>query len=111
MKQALQFALRGYKRMISPMLPHACRFIPTCSEYALEAIERHGARRGSWLALKRLSRCHPFAQAGVDLVPPKAERRGMAGSGAELNKIVVNLRDLDGNGHLSLATGRITKLG
>jgi putative membrane protein insertion efficiency factor len=71
MKQALQFVLQGYKRIISPLLPHACRFVPTCSEYAMEAIERHGAFCGSWLALKRLSRCHPFARAGVDLVPMK----------------------------------------
>ena len=52
MKSAIQFALRGYKRWISPMLPHACRFVPTCSEYAIEAVERHGALRGSWLAAR-----------------------------------------------------------
>jgi uncharacterized protein len=69
MKAALQFGLRGYKRWISPMLPHACRFVPTCSEYALEAIELHGALRGSWLALTRLLRCHPLARAGYDPVP------------------------------------------
>ena len=50
MKQAVQFVLRGYKRFISPMLPHACRFVPTCSEYAMEAVERHGVIRGSVLA-------------------------------------------------------------
>ena len=71
MKSVLQFLLRGYKRWISPMLPHACRFVPTCSEYALEAVERHGALRGSWLALTRLLRCHPFARAGHDPVPAK----------------------------------------
>ena len=69
MKQALQFALRMYKRWISPALPHSCRFVPTCSEYAMEAVERHGALRGSLLAIARLLRCHPFARAGVDLVP------------------------------------------
>jgi uncharacterized protein len=69
MKAALQFGLRGYKRWISPMLPHACRFVPTCSEYALEAVERHGAWRGSWLALTRLLRCHPLARAGYEPVP------------------------------------------
>ena len=69
MKQALQFGLRVYKRLLSPMLPHSCRFVPTCSEYALEAIERHGALRGSWLALRRLLRCQPFARAGLDPVP------------------------------------------
>ena len=69
MKEAMQFALRGYKRCISPLLPRACRFVPTCSEYALEAIERHGAMHGTWLALARLMRCHPFARAGHDPVP------------------------------------------
>lgn len=71
MKQALQFVLRGYKRFLSPMLPRACRFVPTCSEYAMEAIERHGAVRGTLLAAGRLSRCHPFAKAGFDPVPPE----------------------------------------
>ncbi|MGA9564749.1 MAG: membrane protein insertion efficiency factor YidD [Candidatus Korobacteraceae bacterium] len=69
MKAVMQAGLRGYKRWISPMLPHACRFEPTCSEYALEAVERHGALRGSWLALTRLLRCHPLARAGYDPVP------------------------------------------
>jgi hypothetical protein len=69
MSWLLQLLLRGYKRFISPMLPHACRFVPTCSEYAMEAIEQHGPLRGTWLALKRLSRCHPFARAGFDAVP------------------------------------------
>jgi putative membrane protein insertion efficiency factor len=69
MKAAIQFVLRGYKRWISPMLPHACRFVPTCSEYALEAVDLHGPLRGSWLAITRLLRCHPFARAGHDPVP------------------------------------------
>jgi hypothetical protein len=70
MKQVLQFALRSYKRFISPMLPRACRFVPTCSEYALEAVERHGVVRGVLLAGGRLARCHPLARAGFDPVPP-----------------------------------------
>ena len=74
MKWVIQFVLRGYQRLISPMLPHSCRFVPTCSQYAWEAVERHGAVRGSLLAVKRLARCHPFARAGVDLVPPKSHR-------------------------------------
>lgn len=69
MKQVLQFVLRAYKRAISPMLPHSCRFVPTCSEYAMEAVERHGALRGTLLAARRLLRCHPFARAGFDPVP------------------------------------------
>ena len=69
MKATIQFGLRGYKRWISPMLPPACRFVPTCSEYALEAVDVHGPLRGSWLAITRLLRCHPFARAGHDPVP------------------------------------------
>jgi putative membrane protein insertion efficiency factor len=70
MKFLLQFGLRMYQRFLSPMLPHSCRFVPTCSEYAMDAIERYGALRGSWLAMGRLLRCHPFARAGYDPVPP-----------------------------------------
>ncbi len=60
--------LRGYKWAISPMFPPACRYVPTCSEYAMEAIERHGALRGSRIAIWRLLRCHPFAKGGYDPV-------------------------------------------
>lgn len=69
MKQATLAILSGYKRWISPLLPNACRFVPTCSEYAMEAVERHGVLRGSWLAARRLLRCHPLARAGHDPVP------------------------------------------
>jgi putative membrane protein insertion efficiency factor len=58
-----------YQRALSPLLPPACRFTPTCSEYAREAVERHGAARGSWLAVKRIARCHPFVAGGYDPVP------------------------------------------
>jgi putative membrane protein insertion efficiency factor len=61
--------LRAYKRCLSPLLPAACRFYPTCSEYCREAIERHGALRGGWLGLKRILRCHPLAKGGHDPVP------------------------------------------
>jgi hypothetical protein len=60
--------LRGYKWAISPMLPAACRYVPTCSEYALEAVERYGALRGGWMAFARILRCHPFAGSGYDPV-------------------------------------------
>jgi uncharacterized protein len=62
--------IRGYQLTLSPFLGGACRFLPTCSVYAREAIERHGAWRGSMLALRRLSKCHPFGSSGSDPVPP-----------------------------------------
>ena len=80
MKQAFQFVLRCYKRFISPMLPHACRFVPTCSEYAGEAIERYGVFRGSVLAAGRLLRCHPFARAGYDPPPQQVQKRDLLGA-------------------------------
>jgi uncharacterized protein len=60
--------LRTYKRWVSPAIPSACRFYPTCSEYMMEAIERHGVLRGAGMGLRRLLRCHPFHQGGVDPV-------------------------------------------
>jgi putative membrane protein insertion efficiency factor len=63
-------AVAFYSRAISPALPARCRFYPTCSAYAAEAIARHGAARGSWLALRRLAKCAPWHPGGVDLVPP-----------------------------------------
>jgi len=66
---ALSAAVRGYRLLVSPFLPPACRFLPTCSEYAVEAIERHGAGRGVILALLRLARCHPWGGSGYDPVP------------------------------------------
>ena len=62
-------ALRAYKRLISPLLPAACRYTPTCSEYAAEAIEKHGILRGGTLALRRLVRCGPWHPGGFDPVP------------------------------------------
>ena len=69
MQSLLIGLLRAYKSWLSPLLPSACRFHPTCSVYAREAIEKHGVGRGCWLALKRLARCHPFHPGGLDPVP------------------------------------------
>jgi len=68
MQQTVIAILRGYKRFLSPLLPSACRFEPTCSEYMLEAVQRHGAWRGIGLGVKRLLRCHPFCEGGFDPV-------------------------------------------
>jgi putative membrane protein insertion efficiency factor len=73
---ALLAAIRGYRIAISPLRPPSCRFTPTCSAYAVEAIELHGAGRGSWLALRRLLRCHPFHAGGHDPVPPPVAPSG-----------------------------------
>ena len=69
MKRALLAAIRFYRRFISPLRKPCCRYIPTCSEYALEAVEKYGPWKGSWLALKRFLRCHPFHKGGYDPVP------------------------------------------
>ena len=61
--------IRGYQRWISPLLGSNCRYYPTCSAYALEAVQHHGAIRGGWLGLRRIARCHPFREGGYDPVP------------------------------------------
>ncbi|MGH3438127.1 MAG: membrane protein insertion efficiency factor YidD [Sciscionella sp.] len=66
--------LRGYQRFISPLLPPSCRFYPSCSAYAVEALRVHGLLRGSWLAAWRLLKCGPWHPGGVDPVPPRRER-------------------------------------
>ncbi|MBF0183836.1 MAG: membrane protein insertion efficiency factor YidD [Magnetococcales bacterium] len=61
--------IRIYRYVLSPILPQSCRFFPSCSEYALEAVQRYGGWRGGWLALKRLLRCHPYHPGGFDPIP------------------------------------------
>lgn len=74
MKFILMGVIRFYQKCVSPFFPPACRFRPTCSQYALEAVKIHGAIKGSWLALKRLLKCHPYHPGGYDPVPPKKEK-------------------------------------
>ncbi|MBI4907508.1 MAG: membrane protein insertion efficiency factor YidD [Acidobacteria bacterium] len=68
MRELVLALLRFYKRWLSPLLPSACRFSPTCSEYMMQAVERYGPARGIWLGVKRLSKCHPFHEGGFDPV-------------------------------------------
>ena len=69
LKKILLLLIKFYRTCISPLFPPSCRYIPTCSQYALEAIEKYGALKGTWLTAKRLSRCHPFHKGGYDPVP------------------------------------------
>lgn len=70
-KEAIKAPIRIYKVLISPLLPASCRFYPSCSMYALEAIDEHGALKGPYLAMRRVLRCHPLNPGGVDMVPEK----------------------------------------
>jgi putative membrane protein insertion efficiency factor len=63
--------IRFYRRFVSPLKPRCCRFDPTCSQYALDALREHGSLRGMWLTMRRIVRCHPFCEAGYDPVPPR----------------------------------------
>lgn len=85
MARLLLMVIRFYRRAISPYTPPSCRFDPTCSAYAEEAVRLHGAGRGGWLAVRRLLRCHPFGGSGYDPVPGAG-----AGSSEEENDLPVN---------------------
>jgi len=69
MRHVLIFIVRAYQVGLSPLLPPSCRYYPTCSAYAIEALQKHGAVRGGWLAARRIARCHPFHPGGFDPVP------------------------------------------
>ncbi len=69
MKKIIMSVIKFYRKFISPCFPPRCRFYPTCSAYALEAVEKHGAIKGTYLAIRRILKCHPFHKGGIDLVP------------------------------------------
>lgn len=74
MKRVLVGGVTFYRKFISPLKPPTCRFYPTCSQYALDALEIHGPLKGSWLTVKRVCKCHPFHPGGIDYVPPAADK-------------------------------------
>ncbi len=84
LKRALIAIIHVYRALISPLFPPSCRFQPTCSQYAIEAVERFGIIQGSWLAVKRILRCHPFHPGGYDPVPMKKAEGEMAQQGKEI---------------------------
>ncbi|NNF17535.1 MAG: membrane protein insertion efficiency factor YidD [Gammaproteobacteria bacterium] len=77
MRSMILYIIRFYQTAISPLLPPRCRFYPSCSSYASEAVMRHGAVRGSWLSLRRVCKCHPLHPGGVDLVPDQREPKNL----------------------------------
>lgn len=82
MEKLLLALIRGYQLTLSPFIGQHCRFTPSCSQYAAEAIRVHGSLRGSWLAVRRIARCHPFCEGGIDPVPPRGRGRTEAEGGS-----------------------------
>jgi hypothetical protein len=80
--RVLMALITSYRRFVSPLLGARCRFAPSCSAYALEAVREHGALRGTWLAVRRIGRCHPFNPGGFDPVPPALHGRRPRPEGA-----------------------------
>jgi putative membrane protein insertion efficiency factor len=80
--RVLMALITGYRRFVGPLLAPRCRFAPSCSAYALEAVREHGALRGTWLAMRRIGRCHPFHPGGFDPVPPALHGRPPRPEGA-----------------------------
>lgn len=81
MSRILVALLMGYRRFVSPLMAPRCRFVPSCSEYAIDAISTHGALRGVWLAVRRVVKCQPFFTGGYDPVPPHSSRALMPARG------------------------------
>lgn len=75
MRRIMIFLIKAYRTILSPFVGQHCRFYPSCSAYALEAVEKHGALQGFWLSLRRLSRCHPWHEGGVDPVPEPTKKQ------------------------------------
>ena len=75
MKYVLIFFIKCYKKFISPLFPKCCRFTPSCSSYAIEALQTHGVFKGTYLSVKRILRCNPFCDGGYDPVPPKISKK------------------------------------
>ncbi len=83
MEKILLGMIRAYQLTLAPFVGQQCRFTPSCSRYAAEAIRVHGAARGSWMAIRRIGRCHPFCEGGLDPVPPRDDGRGAGHSQAD----------------------------
>lgn len=69
--RSIRLIIRGYQLLVSPVMPPSCRYLPTCSEYAMDAVQEHGPVRGLWYAMRRVVRCHPWGGEGYDPVPPR----------------------------------------